>query len=64
MVTPMAISQHAARRREGSYIGPFTSVASDCAVIDSEIEHSIMLRGASVRGSGGSRPRSSAMRWR
>ena len=50
MVTPMAISQHAARRREGSYIGPFTSVASDCAVIDSEIEHSIMLRGASVRG--------------
>ncbi len=37
-------------RVEGSYIGPFTSVATDCAVIDSEIEYSIMLRGASVRG--------------
>jgi glucose-1-phosphate thymidylyltransferase len=37
-------------RVEGSYVGPFTSVAQDCAVIDSEIEYSIMLRGASVRG--------------
>ncbi len=37
-------------RVAGSYIGPFTSVAADCAVIDSEIEYSIMLRGASVRG--------------
>lgn len=35
---------------DGSYVGPFTSVAQDCAVIDSEIEYSIMLRGASVRG--------------
>ena len=35
---------------EGSYIGPFTSVAAGCAVIDSEIEYSILLRGASVRG--------------
>jgi glucose-1-phosphate thymidylyltransferase len=40
----------AGSRVEGSYIGPFTSVAPDCAVIDSEIEYSIMLRGASVRG--------------
>ena len=37
-------------RVEGSYIGPFTSVAADCAVVDSEIEYSILLRGASVRG--------------
>jgi glucose-1-phosphate thymidylyltransferase len=37
-------------RVEGSYIGPFTSVAQDCAVVDSEIEYSIMLPGASVRG--------------
>ncbi len=26
-----------------SYVGPFTSIASDCELIDSEIEHSIML---------------------
>jgi glucose-1-phosphate thymidylyltransferase len=35
-----------------SYIGPFTSVAQDCAIADSEIEYSILLRGASVRGVG------------
>jgi len=34
----------------GSYIGPFTAVADDCAIDDSEIEYSIMLRGASIRG--------------
>ena len=34
----------------GSYIGPFTSVAEDCAIADSEIEYSIVLRGASIRG--------------
>lgn len=33
-----------------SYIGPFTSVAEDCAIVDSEIEYSIVLRGASIRG--------------
>ena len=33
-----------------SYIGPFTSVAEDCAITDSEIEYSIVLRGASIRG--------------
>jgi glucose-1-phosphate thymidylyltransferase len=35
---------------ERSYIGPFTSVGQDCAITDSEIEYSIMLPGASVRG--------------
>jgi glucose-1-phosphate thymidylyltransferase len=33
-----------------SYIGPFTSVASGCSIIDSEIEYSIVLEGASIRG--------------
>jgi glucose-1-phosphate thymidylyltransferase len=34
----------------GSYIGPFTSVAPGCAIADSEIEYSIVLEGASIRG--------------
>jgi glucose-1-phosphate thymidylyltransferase len=34
----------------GSYIGPFTSVGPGCVIADSEIEYSIVLRGASVRG--------------
>ncbi len=34
----------------GSYIGPFTSVAADCIIADSEIEYSIVLGGASIRG--------------
>jgi glucose-1-phosphate thymidylyltransferase len=27
----------------GSYIGPFTSIAADCEVVNSEIEHSVVL---------------------
>jgi glucose-1-phosphate thymidylyltransferase len=34
----------------GSYIGPFTAIAENCAVDDSEIEYSIVLSGASIRG--------------
>ncbi len=34
----------------GSYIGPFTSVADGCAIVDSEIEYSIVLHGASIDG--------------
>jgi glucose-1-phosphate thymidylyltransferase len=34
----------------GSYVGPFTAIAPDCVVYDSEIEYSIVLRGASIRG--------------
>ena len=34
----------------GSYIGPFTSVADGCTIVDSEIEYSIVLRGASIQG--------------
>jgi glucose-1-phosphate thymidylyltransferase len=33
-----------------SYVGPFTSVAPECAIVDSEIEYSIVLRGASIHG--------------
>ena len=40
----------AGTRVANSYIGPFTSVAEDCAITDSEIEYSIVLRGASIRG--------------
>jgi glucose-1-phosphate thymidylyltransferase len=40
----------AGARVSGSYIGPFTSVAADCAIVDSEIEYSIILRGASIQG--------------
>jgi glucose-1-phosphate thymidylyltransferase len=37
-------------RVSASYVGPFTSVAADCVIADSEIEYSIVLRGASIRG--------------
>lgn len=37
-------------RVTGSYIGPFTAVAEDCTVEDSEIEYSIVLSRASIRG--------------
>jgi glucose-1-phosphate thymidylyltransferase len=30
-------------RIENSYVGPFTSVASDCVIVDSELEHSVVL---------------------
>jgi glucose-1-phosphate thymidylyltransferase len=33
-----------------SYIGPFTALADDCIISGSEIEYSIVLRGASIRG--------------
>lgn len=33
-----------------SYVGPFTSVAAGCVIADSEIEYSIVLAGASIRG--------------
>jgi glucose-1-phosphate thymidylyltransferase len=37
-------------RVSGSYVGPFTSVAQDCVITDSEIEYSIVLRGALIQG--------------
>ena len=33
-----------------SYVGPFTPVGQDCTIAESEIEYSILQRGASVRG--------------
>lgn len=42
----------AGTRVSGSYVGPFTSVAQDCAIIDSEIEYSIVLRGSRIEGVG------------
>ena len=37
-------------RVSGSYIGPFTSIAQNCTIADSEIEYSIVLGGASIQG--------------
>ena len=34
----------------GSYVGPFTAVAEDCLIDDSEIEYSIVLSRASIQG--------------
>jgi glucose-1-phosphate thymidylyltransferase len=34
----------------GSYVGPFTAIAEGCAIDDSEIEYSIVLSRASIRG--------------
>jgi glucose-1-phosphate thymidylyltransferase len=34
----------------GSYVGPSTAIAEDCAIDDSEIEYSIVLPRASIRG--------------
>ncbi|MTE21833.1 glucose-1-phosphate thymidylyltransferase [Streptomyces sp. TRM43335] len=36
----------------GSVIGPYTSIAEDCRVVDSEIEYSIVLQGARIDGVG------------
>ncbi|HEY7486767.1 MAG TPA: glucose-1-phosphate thymidylyltransferase [Streptosporangiaceae bacterium] len=33
-----------------SYIGPFTSISADCVIDDSELEYSIVLPGASIKG--------------
>jgi glucose-1-phosphate thymidylyltransferase len=48
IVGPVVIG--AGTRVSGSYIGPFTSVERDCEIADSEIEYSIVLRGASIKG--------------
>ena len=48
IVGPVIIGTGA--RISGSYVGPFTSVAQECVIVDSELEYSILLRGASVRG--------------
>jgi glucose-1-phosphate thymidylyltransferase len=50
VVGPVIIG--AGARIRDSYLGPFTSIDDDCAVIDSTIEYSIVLRGASIDGVG------------
>ncbi len=50
IVGPVVIG--AGARVSGAYLGPFTSVAEDCRIEDSEIEYSIVLRGASILGVG------------
>jgi len=37
----------------GSYIGPFTSIAADCEILDSEIEHSVVLAESNIVGIAG-----------
>lgn len=43
---PVIIGANA--RIENSYVGPFTSIDRDCRVVDSEVEHSIILAGSSI----------------
>ncbi|RSN42454.1 MULTISPECIES: glucose-1-phosphate thymidylyltransferase [Actinomadura] len=50
LVGPLVIGAGSVVR--DSYVGPFTSIDRDCAVLDSEIEYSIVLRGASIDGVG------------
>ncbi len=33
-----------------TYVGPFTSIAADCEIIDSEIEHSVVLEQSRIIG--------------
>ncbi|MDR7276980.1 glucose-1-phosphate thymidylyltransferase [Catenuloplanes atrovinosus] len=37
---------------ENSYVGPFTSVAEDCRIIESELEYSVVLGSSVIRGVG------------
>ncbi len=48
IVGPVIIG--ARTRVTDSYVGPFTAVEHDCVIADSEIEYSIVLRGASIQG--------------
>jgi glucose-1-phosphate thymidylyltransferase len=47
---PLIIGANAIVRQ--SYVGPFTSIATDCVIEDSEIEHSIVLESSSIVGIG------------
>jgi len=37
-------------RLEHAYVGPFTAVANDCEIVDSEIEHSVILEHSRIVG--------------
>jgi glucose-1-phosphate thymidylyltransferase len=40
----------AGTRIVGSFVGPFTSIASDCEIVNSEIEHSVVLERSRIVG--------------
>lgn len=40
----------AGTRVADSYIGPFSSVAEDCTIVDSELQYSIVLQGSLIQG--------------
>ena len=40
----------AGARIENTYVGPFTAIAADCVITDSEIEHSVVLERAAISG--------------
>ncbi|GII89102.1 glucose-1-phosphate thymidylyltransferase [Sphaerisporangium siamense] len=48
IVGPVVVGAGAVVR--DSYIGPFTSIAEGCQVVDSEVEYSILLSRASIHG--------------
>ena len=48
IVGPVVIG--AGARIIDSYIGPFCAIGADCVIEDTEIEYSIVLHGASIRG--------------
>jgi glucose-1-phosphate thymidylyltransferase len=37
----------------GSYVGPFTSIAADCEILDSELDHSVVLEHSRIDGIAG-----------
>lgn len=45
---PVVIGPNAVIER--SYVGPYSSIAGDSEIIDSEIEHSVLMEGACVHG--------------
>jgi glucose-1-phosphate thymidylyltransferase len=47
-----AIIGHGARV-EHSYIGPFTSIAAHCEIVDTELDHSVVLERSRIVGIAG-----------
>ena len=35
---------------QNSYVGPFSAIYHDCRIVESEIEHSIVLENSSIEG--------------
>lgn len=42
----------AGTRLEDAYVGPFTSIARDCSIVRTEVEHSVVLQGCRVEDVG------------